>query len=90
MDRKDPLGTGIASAVTFAFLSVLCAIAFAVAPNATINFFGAFMHGLDLNTVRSAAPLSLGRVLYGVVGLGIIGFIAGCVFAWTNNAVSRK
>ena len=89
MDEKNPLGTGIGLAVTFAFLSILCAIAFAVAPDATINFFGAFMHGLDLNTVKSAAPLSLGRVLYGVVGLAIIGFLAGLVFAWTYNAVGR-
>jgi 2TM family of unknown function (DUF5676) len=90
MEKKSPLGTGVVSAVTFAFLSILCAIAFAVAPDATINFFGAFMHGLDLNTVRSAAPLSLGRVLYGVIGLAIIGFITGLVFAWTYNAVNRK
>jgi hypothetical protein len=90
MEKKSPLGTGVASSVTFAFLSILCAIAFAAAPDATINFFGAFMHGLDLNTVRSAVPLSLGRVLYGVIGLAIIGFIAGLVFAWTYNAVNRK
>ena len=90
MDKRNPLSTGIGLAVTFAFLSILCAIAFAVAPDATLNFFGAFMHGLDLNAVKSTAPLSLGRVLYGVIGLAIIGFIAGLVFAWTYNAVSRK
>lgn len=89
MDKRDPLSTGIGLAVTFAFLSK-CAIAFAVAPDATINFFGAFMHGLDLNTVKSTAPLSFGRVIYGVIGLAIIGFIAGLVFAWTYNVVSRK
>lgn len=90
MDERNPLSTGIGLAVTFAFLSILCAIAFAVAPDATINFFGAFMHGLDLNSVRSSAPLSPGRVLYGVIGLAIIGFIAGLVFAWTYNAISRR
>ena len=90
MDKRNPLSTGIGLAVTLAFLSILCAIAFAVAPDATLNFFGAFMHGLDLNAVKSTAPLSLGRVLYGVIGLAIIGFIAGLVFAWTYNAVSRK
>ena len=90
MDKKDSLSTGIGLAVTFAFLSVLCAIAFAVAPDATINFIGAFMHSLDLNAVRTTVPLSLSRVLYGVIGLAIIGFIAGLVFAWTYNAVSRN
>jgi 2TM family of unknown function (DUF5676) len=48
------------------------------------------MHGLDLNAVRSTAPLSLGRVLYGVIGLAVVGFLAGLVFAWTYNAVNRK
>jgi hypothetical protein len=90
MDKRNPLGTGIGLAVTFAFLSILCAISFAVAPDATINFFGSFMHGLDLNAVRSTAPLSLGRVLYGVIGLAVVGFLAGLVFAWTYNAVNRK
>ena len=90
MDKRNPLSTGVGLAMTFAFLSILCAIAFAVAPDAIINFFGAFMHGLDLNAVRSTASLSIGRVLYGVVGLAIIGFLAGLVFAWTYNAVNRK
>jgi hypothetical protein len=48
------------------------------------------MHGLDLNTVRSSAPVTLGRVLYGIVGLAIIGLVAGFVFAWTYNAVTRR
>jgi len=89
MDKMNTLGAGIALAVTFALLSALCAVAFALAPDSTIDFFGAFMHGLDLKAVRSAAPLSLGRVLYGIVGLSIIGFIAGFAFAWTYNLTRR-
>lgn len=90
MDKVNTLGAGIALAVTFALMSALCAVAFILAPDATIDFFGAFMHGLDLNSVRSAAPISLGRVLYGVIGLSIVGFIAGFVFAWTYNIISRE
>ena len=48
------------------------------------------MHGLDLKSVKSAAPLSLGRVLYGIIGLSIIGFITGFVFAWTYNVINRQ
>jgi 2TM family of unknown function (DUF5676) len=70
--------------------SILCALAFVLAPDGTIDFFGAFMHGLDLNSVRSTAPIRLGRVLYGVIGLSIIGFIAGFVFAWTYNLINRQ
>lgn len=90
MDKANTLGAGIALAVTFALLSALCAIAFMVAPDATLDFFSAFIHGLDLTAVKSSAPLSLGRVLYGIVGLSIAGFIAGFVFAWTYNVINRR
>jgi uncharacterized protein DUF5676 len=90
MEKVNSLGAGIALAVTFALLSVLCAIAFVIAPNGTIDFFGAFMHGLDLDSVRSTAPIRFGKVLYGVIGLSIVGFIAGFVFAWTYNLVNRQ
>jgi hypothetical protein len=55
-----------------------------------VDFFSAFMHGLDLKSVKAAAPLSFGRVLYGIVGLSIVGFVAGFVFAWTYNVISRQ
>jgi len=90
MDKVNTLGAGIALAVTLALISALCAIAFVLAPDATLDFFSAFMHGLDLKAVKSVAPISLWRVLYGVIGLSIIGFIAGFVFAWTYNAISRQ
>jgi len=61
-----------------------------IAPDATLDFFSAFMHGLDLTAVKSAAPIKVGRVLYGVIGLSIVGFIAGVVFAWTYNVISRR
>jgi hypothetical protein len=89
MDKVNTLGAGVALAVTLALLSALCAIAFVLAPDATLDF-SAFMHGLDLKSVKSAAPLSLGKVLYGVIGLSIIGFIAGFVFAWTYNIINRQ
>jgi 2TM family of unknown function (DUF5676) len=63
---------------------------FAHWPDATIGFFSAFMHGLDLKVIRSAAPLNLGGVLYGVIGLGGIGFVADIVFASFYNAFSQR
>lgn len=86
----NTLGAGIALAVTLALISALCAVAFLVAPDATLDFFGAFMHGLDLKAVKSVAPISFGRVLYGMIGLSIVGFVAGVVFAWIYNAVRRQ
>ena len=90
MDKVNTLGAGIALAATLARISALCAVAFVLAPDTTLDFFSAFMHGLDLKAVKSAAPLSLGRVRYGMIGLSIVGFITGVVFAWTYNTISRQ
>lgn len=91
MDNKLSItATGIALAITFALMSALCALAFFVVPEATLDFFGAFMHGLDLKTVKSAAPITLARALYGVVGLAIVGFVAGVVFALAYNTTSGR
>jgi hypothetical protein len=86
----NTLGAGIALAVTLALISGLCALAFVIAPDSTLDFFSAFMHGLDLKSVKAAAPLSFGRVLYGMIGLSIVGFIVGFVFAWTYNVINRQ
>lgn len=88
MNKLSTLSVGIALGVTLGLMSMLCALAFAIWPNATLDFFGAFTHGLDLNAVRSTAPMSLGRVLYGVVGLGIVGLVAGLVYALIYNVVA--
>ena len=87
MHRIGVLSAGLALAVTFAVLSAICAVATALWPDATIDFFGAFMHAVDLKAVKSAEPVSLGRTLYGVIGLGVVGFVAGIVFATVYNSV---
>lgn len=89
-NKLSIVATGIALAITFALMSALCALAFFVVPEATLDFFAAFMHGLDLKTVKSAAPFTLTRVLYGVVDLGVVGFVAGVVFASAYNASSGR
>lgn len=88
MNKLSVLSVGIALGATLALLSMLCALAFAIWPVATLDFFSAFMHGLDLSAVRSSAPMSPGRVLYGVLGLGIIGIAAGVVYASIYNVVA--
>lgn len=87
MEKIGTLAAGTALAITFAFLSIVCALAFLLWPDGTLDFFGAFMHGLDLTTVKSVAPITLGRALYGAVGLGVVGFVAGVVFATVYNLV---
>ncbi len=88
MNKLITLSVGIAMGITLALLSMLCALTFALWPNATLDFFSAFTHGLDLGAIKSTAPMSAGRVLYGVVGLGLVGFVAGVVYASIYNAVA--
>lgn len=88
MNRLSTLSVGIALGVTLALLSMLCTLTFALWPDATLNFFGAFSHGLDFGTIKSAAPISPGRTLYGIVGLGIVGLVAGVVYASIYNVTA--
>lgn len=88
MAKLSILSAGIALGVTLALMSMLCALAFAIWPDATLGFFGAFMHGLDLGPIRSAVPMRPGRVLFGIAGLGIVGLLAGVVYASIYNVVA--
>lgn len=87
MNRLSTLSAGIALGVTLALLSMLCALTFALWPDATLDFVGAFTHGLDLGTIKSARPISPGRALYGIVGLGVVGLVTGVVYASVYNVV---
>jgi hypothetical protein len=87
VDRVNPVAAGVALAAMLAFLSVLCAIFFAITPEGVVNFFNSFMHGIDLNQVRSDKPMIVGSILYGVLGLAVIGFVSGVVFASVYNAM---
>ena len=88
MNKLSILSVGIALSVTLALMSMLCALAFAIWPDATLDFFGAFMHGLDLGPIRSTVPMSPGRVLYGVLGLGVVGLLAGVLYASIYNVLA--
>jgi len=88
MNKLSTLAVGVALGVTLALLSMVCALAFAIWPDATLDLFGAFTHGLDLGAVKSTAPMSGGRILYGIVGLGVVGLLAGVVYATIYNVVA--
>lgn len=88
--QLSTLAVGVALGATLALLSMLCALAFAIWPDRTLDFFGAFTHGLDLNMVQTTAPMSAGRILYGVVGLGLVGLVAGVVYALIYNVVATR
>jgi hypothetical protein len=62
--RLDALAFGLAAGVTAAVLFVACALAVAIAPDATTVFAGTLIH-LDLSGVTRT--LTVGRVIGGLV-----------------------
>lgn len=78
----------LASAVTFAALSAICALSVAVSMDATIAVFNDWFHGLDLKLLvpPGGRPLTLGQVVSGVISAWVVGFVAGAILAGCYNA----
>lgn len=90
MEKLNPFVVGGALAVTFAALYSACAAAFAVAPAATLGFFDAWFHGLNLAGLQAGAkPFTPGLFLYGLVGIAAMAFASGVVFAASFNLLRR-
>jgi hypothetical protein len=89
MTRLAVVRTGSALAITAVLLNSLCAAAVAMRPAESISFANAWMHGVDLQLIRAAAPRTLGGFLYGLVGLAAISFLVGVVYAWVYNGLHR-
>jgi hypothetical protein len=90
MDRLNPWTTGIALAATFALLNAVCAIAVALWPQGTLDFFNAWFHGISLAPLQTTSkPLTVGGVLYGLVGVAATGFTVGVVYAVSYNLIRR-
>lgn len=90
METLSPSSVGIAAAITLAVFNALCAVAVAIWPDGVVAFFNSFAHGLDLNPIKSTQPFNLIRFLCGLIGLALVGFIAGAIFAWIYNLVARE
>ncbi len=69
-------------------LSLLCALLIAIAPAATLNFFGSIFHGIGVAQV--AAPITVSSVVTGLVAISVAAFVAGWLFAVIYNRLSKK
>lgn len=83
MTPLDPWRFGAAAAVAFSLLFTLCALAFLLAPEGTLDFFNSWFHGLDLKLLRpqGGRALTLGQYLYGLVGVAVVSFGGAVVLA---------
>ncbi|MEW6331353.1 MAG: DUF5676 family membrane protein [Pseudomonadota bacterium] len=86
MTRLNPWTVGTALALTLAALYSACAAAFTIASAATIDFFNAWFHGLNLAGLQPGAkPFTLGVFVYGLIGLTVSTFAGGVVYAVRYN-----
>jgi len=90
MQRVSPWVFGGALAITLAVLYSVCAAVFVAAPSATLEFFNAWFHGLNLAGLQAGAkPFTFGGFLYGLAGLTASGFAGGAIFAGAYNLLLR-
>lgn len=88
MDKLNPLVTGLTLALTVAIMYALCAVAFALWPQPTLDFFNAWFHGLDITALQSGGkPFTLSLFLYGFAGLTAYGFVIGALYALIHNLI---
>jgi 2TM family of unknown function (DUF5676) len=80
---------GSATALTAAIVSITCAVAVYFFPDGTVDFANSWTHGLDLTTLRSDKPWSVGGLTYGLFSVTLTGFLVGALFAWAYNLVGR-
>ena len=91
MDRLNVWKFALATAVTFAVLSALCAVAVIVSPDATIAVFNSWFHGLDLKLLvpPGGKPVTAGGFISGVISAAVVSFVGGAILAGGYNLFSR-
>jgi len=89
MDKLNPWRTGCALAATVAVFYIACVAAVILFPEGTFNFFNAWMHGLDLTMLKSGQAMMPGKLVYGLFGTTLTGFLSGIVYAWSYNLAGK-
>ncbi len=91
MDKLNPWAAGTALAITSGIVFTACAAALTLWPEATLEFFNAWFHGMDLRLLvpPGGRPLAFGQFFYGLTGVIAFSFGSGALFAFAYNLVRR-
>ena len=90
MEKLNPWVAGVTLALTLAIMYSVCAAAMALWPDATLSFFNAWFHGVDLRMLKPAAgAFAIGIFFYGLSAITVTGFTVGAVYAAIYNLVRR-
>ena len=86
--KHDVNATGMALALTFGVISIICLLLVLIAPSFALSLFGSFMHGIDLTKIAIAPSVS-GRTLLGLIVAVVGGYIIGAIFATIYNKFAK-
>ena len=90
MTKLDPWRSGAALAVTVAIAYAICALIFALFPDASASFMNALFHGLDFRKLQPAAGgFSLAGFGGAIAAMAAWGFLVGALFAVVRNFLTR-
>jgi len=84
MEKLNPKKVSLSLAATSGIVSAACALLIAVAPQFTVNLFGAVFHGIDLSKIQKT--MTVGSAILGTVEVIILALITGWLFAKIYNA----
>ena len=84
----DVNAMGIALALTFGIVSVVCLLLLLAAPEFTLSLFGSFMHGIDLTSI-AVTPTIGGKTLLGLIMAVVGGYVIGVIFAALYNKFAK-
>jgi len=91
MSRLNVWKFALAAAITFAALSLACAAAIAIAPDATLVLVGSWFHGLDLKLLvpPGGKPITVVQLVVGTISAGVVAFVIAALLAGCYNALNR-
>ncbi|MFA4952781.1 MAG: DUF5676 family membrane protein [Candidatus Pacearchaeota archaeon] len=86
--KKDINATGIALALTFGIISIVCLLLVLASPTFALTLFGSFMHGVDLTSI-AITPTIGGKTLLGLIAALVGGYVIGVIFAALYNKFAK-
>jgi len=84
-EKLNAKRVSLSLAVVAGIISIVCALLIAVAPQFTINLFGAIFHGIDISQITK--PITFGNAVFGTIEAIVIALIAGWLFASIYNKI---
>ena len=84
MEKLNPKKVSVSLAATSGIVSAACALLIAVAPQFTVNLFGAVFHGIDLSNIQKTMTIS--SAILGTIEVIVFALIVGWLFAKIYNS----